>query len=165
MAVIRSLGAIIPNITIEENHEDTLEITSHPVQQGASISDHAYKNPATLKVRYGFNTDIKTVYEKFLKLQKDATLVDVVTGKRNYKNMLIKSLSTTSDNKTNEVLFITADLTEVIIVSTQTGSVPPRARQKDAGKTGQTAKAGTKQAKTTEPDAKKQSALSTLFGG
>ena len=165
MAVIRSLGTIIPNITIEESHDDTMEITSHPVQQGAAISDHAYKNPATLKVVYGFNADINITYEKMLKLQSEATLVDVVTGKRNYKNMLIKSLATTTDTKTNAVLFITAELTEVIIVSTQTGSVPPRARQKNAGKTGQTSKAGTKQAKTTEPDAKKQSALSTLFGG
>lgn len=164
MAIIRSLGGIIPNITIEENHEDTLEITSHPVQQGAAISDHAYKNPSTLKVVYAFNADIKVTYDKFLKLQTDATLVDVITGKRDYKNMLIKSVSTTTDMKTNSVLFITCDLVEVIIVSTQTGSVPPRARQKHAGKTGGTDKAGTKQAATvTEP--KKKSALATLFGG
>lgn len=164
MALIRSLGDIIPNITVEENHDDTIEITNHPVQQGASITDHAYKNPASLKVTYGFNEDINTIYEKFLKLQSDATLVSVVTGKRNYKNMLIKSVSTTTDNKTNSVLFVTCELREIIIVSTQTGSVPPRARQKTPAKTGETSKAGTKQA-TTVTDPKKKSALQSLFGG
>ena len=165
MAVIRSLGTIIPNITIEESHDDSIEITNHPVQQGAAISDHSYKNPSSLKVQYGFNVDINIVYEKLLKLQTEGTLLEVVTGRRNYKNMLIKSLSTTTNNKTNQILFIAAELKEVIIVSTQTGSVPPRDRQSNAGRTGQTPKAGTKQAKTIEPDAKKKSALSILAGG
>lgn len=37
---------LIPQITLEEIHTDELQITDHPVEQGAVISDHAFKRPA-----------------------------------------------------------------------------------------------------------------------
>lgn len=37
---------ITAQVTVEERHHDELEITDHPIEQGASISDHAYKRPA-----------------------------------------------------------------------------------------------------------------------
>lgn len=37
---------IIADATIEELHTDELEITEHPVEQGAAIADHAFKHPA-----------------------------------------------------------------------------------------------------------------------
>lgn len=36
--------------TIEEVHHDKLDITEHPVEQGATISDHAYKRPAEVVI-------------------------------------------------------------------------------------------------------------------
>ncbi len=33
---------------IDHEHQDDLEITSHPVQNGANVADHAYLKPATL---------------------------------------------------------------------------------------------------------------------
>ena len=45
MAVIRSIGGIIPDVTIEEVHTDEIELTQHPVQQGAAITDHKFKKP------------------------------------------------------------------------------------------------------------------------
>lgn len=43
--------AISAQITVEEIHRDDLEITEHPVEQGATISDHAYKRPAEVIIR------------------------------------------------------------------------------------------------------------------
>lgn len=37
---------MIADATIEEIHTDELEITEHPVEQGAAIADHAFKHPA-----------------------------------------------------------------------------------------------------------------------
>lgn len=37
---------ISAQITLRELHHDELEITEHPVEQGAAIADHAYKRPA-----------------------------------------------------------------------------------------------------------------------
>jgi hypothetical protein len=42
----RKIGVIIPDVVVSEKHSDTLEITEHPVETGAAISDHAYKRPA-----------------------------------------------------------------------------------------------------------------------
>lgn len=47
----RSIGPLVAQVTIEEVHDDELEITEHPVEQGAAIADHAYKRPARLRIR------------------------------------------------------------------------------------------------------------------
>lgn len=51
----RGIGTIIPQVVIEEIHNDRLEITDHPIAQGAVISDHAYKRPAELVIRCGWS--------------------------------------------------------------------------------------------------------------
>src|SRR5260363_358530 len=50
----RSIGEIVPNVVIEEVHQDALTITEHPVEQGAAIADHAYVRPAEVVMRCGF---------------------------------------------------------------------------------------------------------------
>lgn len=151
----RSIGPIVAQVTIEETHDDEMEITEHPVEQGASIADHAYKRPARLRIRCAWsnspstpglvdgvigglkatvsgvqdlvmgNTKAKVTefYDKLLKLQVDRVPFDVFTGKRVYKNMLVKALSTTTGPETENSLTITVTLQQVIIVSTQTISV------------------------------------------
>lgn len=42
-------------VTIEEDHEDEVFITEHPVEQGATISDHAFKLPARLRLSLGWS--------------------------------------------------------------------------------------------------------------
>lgn len=164
MAIIRSIGGIIPDVTVEETHSDEMEITQHPVQQGAAISDHAYKKPMSLKMSVMFGKDdINITYQKLLDLQNKAQLIDVITGKRSYKNMILKSLAVTTNKDTNSILSVTAELTEVIIVSVTVTNVPARTKQKNAGKTGATEKAGSKQA-TPVKEEKKKSALRSLIG-
>lgn len=165
MAILRSIGGIIPDVIIEEVHTDEIELTQHPVQQGAAITDHKFKKPMQLKmsVLFGKDTDINDVYKKLLDLQTSDELLTITTGRRTYKNMQIKSLQVTTNKETNSILSVTADLTEVIIVSVTITNVPPRSRQKTASKTGATEKAGAKQAKPVK-DEKKKSALRSLLG-
>ena len=35
----RRIGLIVPSVVISEKHDDSLEITEHPVEVGAAISD------------------------------------------------------------------------------------------------------------------------------
>jgi hypothetical protein len=42
---------ITPQVTIEELHRDELVITNHPVERGAAISDHAFKQPVEVIIR------------------------------------------------------------------------------------------------------------------
>lgn len=40
-----------PQITLEEIHHDEIVITDHPVERGARVSDHFYKQPAEVIIR------------------------------------------------------------------------------------------------------------------
>lgn len=50
-----SLTGYIPVI---EEHRDELTITEHPVEQGAAITDHAFKMPSLLTLRIGWSTSM-----------------------------------------------------------------------------------------------------------
>lgn len=147
----RHLGGITFDVVVEESHEDKLQITEHPVEQGAAVNDHAYVQPPTVTLRAG-SSDCENgegasreMYEKLLQLQAEREPFDIVTGKRLYSNMLLESLTTVTDAKTETTLLVSAVCRQVNIVSTQTVSVPPRARHKNPGKTGATADKGQKQ--------------------
>lgn len=163
----RLIGTIIPDLVIEENTNDSIELTSHPVQQGAAITDHKYRKPTALKMTLmqGGDTqaDLSTKYQSLLTLQNGNDLFDVTTPKRFYNNMQIKSLTVTTDKLTENILSISAEFQEVVIVDVVVTNMPKRPNQKNAGKTGATQKTGTKQAKT-ESAPKRVSALATLAG-
>jgi len=50
-----TMDNIIPDIVEEESPLDQMEITQHPVEQGAAINDHAYKRPAELNVKFSWS--------------------------------------------------------------------------------------------------------------
>ena len=126
-ATSRAIGSIIPDVTIEEDHEDVLEITQHPVETGAKISDHASRQPARVDIHVGFSNSsaqsegyVQSVYEMFLALQRAREPFSVSTGKRNYSSMLINNLVVTTDSSREYSLDVVVTLREVIIASTQT---------------------------------------------
>lgn len=155
----RSIAGIVPNLVVEETHNDELTITDHPIEQGAAISDHAFKNPAQVNVRYGWSNssgffDIGSpspddVYKQLLALQATREPFDMVTGKRRYRNMLFKSLAVTTDATSENSLMVTATLRQVIIVQTTTTTLQPTAVQATPEKTAETDNNGTKQPQAT----------------
>lgn len=161
----RSIGPFNATVTLEEIASDDLEITQHPVQQGATITDHAYLKPATVSIKIMFNAvdaPLAETYAKLRQLQASREPFDVVTGKRAYKNMLFKSLGQTNDAQTENVLSISAELQEIFIVQVETTTVPPRKQQANPGRTGATENAGQKSAQPV-PE-RNRSALRTLAG-
>lgn len=121
----RAIGSIIPDVVIEEGHQDTLTITQHPVETGAAISDHAFKNPAELEMRIGFSDSTagavgasQEAYQELLVLQATREPFNVSTGKRQYTEMLIASLSVTTDQKSEHALNCVVGLRQVIRTST-----------------------------------------------
>ena len=140
----RSIGGFHADVTIEERHEDVLTVTSHPVETGSTISDHAYRQPAKVTIRCGwsnasiyaivgtvtsllsgsFDTNyVRSVYSQFLTLQQSRQLFDVLTGKRNYTNMLITRLSIVTDATSENALMMTCECQEIILATTQTVTV------------------------------------------
>lgn len=162
----RSIGPFTATVTIEEVGTDDLEITQHPVQQGAAITDHAYLKPASLSLRVGWSplsgSTLAEIYADLLALQAKREPLNVVTGKRQYQNMLIKSLVQTTDKTTEHVLSISAQLQQILLVPVTVTTVPPRAHQANPGKTGATQNAGTKKLQPMDP--KSISILKAGFG-
>lgn len=176
VAPMRSIGDIIADVTVEESHEDEMEITQHPVEKTAAITDHAYKQPARCTIRCGFSPagsnnsgfdfglgallgtlnqtqpgGLQETYDKFLQMQRDAELLTVQTGKRTYDNMLIRSLRVDTDVDTENALLLVVGLQEVILVETQTVTVPPDSVQANPKQTGNVTDLGGKSAKPYTP--------------
>lgn len=124
----RNIAEFVAKVTVSEDHHDKLTITKHPVEQGAAISDHAFKEPALVRIRVGWsNSDdeadgdpqyASNVYLQLLALQSSRTLFDVNTGKRAYVNMLMETLTTITDPRTENSLLAEISCQELIIVET-----------------------------------------------
>jgi len=164
---VRKIGSINVNVVLTENTNDTLTITRQPVQQGASITDHAYKEPTVISMTAYFksnslsnvvtNIDPKSlidsvsnslnllakIYKDLLELQSSRVPFDVITPKRIYRNMLMAALSQTTDKATENCLKVDMTFQEIIIVKLSTTQVS-RIAQKIAAVTGKTENAGKK---------------------
>jgi hypothetical protein len=151
----RSIDTFVADVTVREDHEDELVVTENPVEQGADITDHSYKAPARLTVDVGYSNSsvqangdpnyVQDIYAQFLALQASRQPFDVITGKRPYTNMLITMLHTVTDEATENALLLTVRMKEVILVDTQTVSVPSTANMTNPQSNGATQSTGTQQ--------------------
>jgi hypothetical protein len=160
----RAIGPFVAHVTLRERHVDELEIVDHPVEQGALISDHAFKRPPEVTIECAWSDSprasgiggglisavtgttagvqsiitgnspdqVRDVYLKLLALQNSATLIDVHTGKRSYKDMLIRSIMVDTDKDSEHVLNVTATLRQVLIATVRVVSIAaPKNQQAD----------------------------------
>src|SRR5580692_4636112 len=151
----RNIGGFVADVTIREEHEDELVVTENPVEQGADVTDHSFKAPARLTVDVGYSNSslqsegdpnyVQDIYAQFLALQASRQTFDVITGKRSYTNMVITMLRTVTDQATENALFLTVRMRELIIVTTQTVSVPSSTNMTQPQDTGATSNQGTQQ--------------------
>lgn len=136
----RKLGAVELDAVIAETHSSSITVTDNPIEDGSTISDHAYSNPKELIIvggisntqfipREGVNnavdqTRISAAFKQLQDLQASAVPFDVQSGLRLYKNMLITSLDSTQDAETFYVLIFRAALREVQLVKSLAVFVP-----------------------------------------
>lgn len=157
----RSIGGITAQCVVEEKHTDELSITDHPVEQGAQVTDHAFKRPEQVTLTFGWSESISLdplsfptatrgslpdLYQALLDLQASRVPFDIVTGKRVHESMLLQSLSETTNEKTEHLLLVTAVCRQVILVPTRTFALAPKARQSLPKRSTQVVQSGTKQA-------------------
>jgi hypothetical protein len=135
----RSIGSdIIADCVLEEIHSDEMEITQHPVQEGTTISDHAYRRPTELTLTYIWsgggrqNVDRSTeflvdTYTMIRQIYSDRNPLRVITGKATYNNMMIQGISVTTDRASENVLIARITLQELLVatVSTSTMAADP----------------------------------------
>ena len=132
----RTIMGLFADVTVEEKHTDEMEMTEHPTEVGAPINDHAFKKPPELKIKVGWSESagrldglvgntvlggdlsLVVVYETLQKLQSSTVPLIVMTGKRLYTNMLIKSLQNTTDLTSENSLMIEITFKKINLVKT-----------------------------------------------
>lgn len=152
-----SIGGIDIQATLEEDYEDTLQVTDHPVEANADITDHSYNKPSQVYLRCGWSNSVpgilggsirvgavsvfangggetvsdyvSGVYSQLRALKESRQPFTIQTSLRQYTNMLITSLRVTRDEKTSAALMVTAACREVILVDTQQSALPPMENQ------------------------------------
>lgn len=156
----RKVGSIALEVVVSENTTDTLTVTKQPVQQGATISDHAFLEPVVFAHAIYFaapgftgGKSLTEIYNQLRALQATAEPFAIVTPKRIYNDMLMTTLTLTTDSKTENCLAIHASYQQINRVTISAATVP-RINQRTPART-----AGT------EPTGNKQSILSKVTGG
>lgn len=123
----RSIGFIIPDVVISELHTDATGITQHPVEIGAAITDHAFLLPSRLEMRCGWSDSGAAIgfsaeaYQSLLALRATRQPFMVQTGKRLYRDMLIATLTTETDEKTENALLIAVGMQQVLMAQARGG--------------------------------------------
>lgn len=171
-ATTRYIADIAGFVPFEESHDDVLEITEQPIEQGAKIADHAYKLPASVTIKFGWSNSsfggtsgsshagsssgqVAAIYQTLLALQASREPFPLMTGKRLYDNMLLKALNVVTDKDTEFALMVTATFREVILVTTDSVLVEkvPASAQSDPQVSQTTTNSGTQTlTPTTPPD-------------
>lgn len=125
---------IIPDVTITEQAVDEVQVTEHPVDTGANIADHAFKKNSVIRCQFGWSdssrlinsvldgsilkglTTIQKVYEKLYELMEKRELLNLKTGKKLFKNVLITRLEQTTSEETESALICDVTFTQVQVV-------------------------------------------------
>lgn len=145
--------------TISERYTDRLEVTKHPVQEGAQVSDHTYVLMPTITLRCGWSNSqpssnpffpsgnsavpatfaggqvsvadyVSAIYSQLLALQQSGTRFDVITTLRQYSSMVITSLEILDrDQSTSQALLISITCEQLLVVNTSSAQLPPITRQ------------------------------------
>lgn len=135
----RSLATIIADAVLEESHRDQLQLSDHPVQYGAVISDHSFRLPSEVVLTYGFslsattisgaltgfaslitgeifsgNNKLNAIYAALLALQKNRVVFDVYTGRRYYPSMMLKDIALVTDKDTENAMIVRATCREIL---------------------------------------------------
>lgn len=162
--------------SLAETHAGDVEVTDHPVEQGANISDHLRPKPRTLSV-HGFisNTPVidgakvtapflpdqpgpaQEAYAALRDARLSGRLVQVVTSLETYENMAITGISVPRDHATSQALEFTINFKEVRVVFNQTLTVQTAAPQHQPVK-----KLATRAAATTTPTADNRTVAAKL---
>ena len=156
-----SIGGIIPDVVFRESHSDEITITQHPVDYGANVNDHAFEKNSIITCQFGWSDSsrllnsaidgsifkglvtAKDVYNKLLELQRSRIPFTLKTTKRDYGNVLIQKLETTTDDNTLNIYLIDVTFEQIMIANTETVYLSP-ATQANPSKTASMTKGGLK---------------------
>ena len=133
MIISPSFGNFIFDAVFNTDHSANATVTQHPVQSGASISDHAYMEPDEVSVEIGMTDAAAGVsggasrsvnaYSQLRAIMELREPFTLITRLKTYQNMLITSISAPDDYKTMYALRASIYFQQVHVVSVSTVTV------------------------------------------
>lgn len=129
---------------LKESHTGSVRITDHPVQGGASISDHAYNLPDKLTIEIfvsdvmdvlvknqfsEYDTKSVSAYEVLRELKEARQPLEINTRLRIYEDMIIENMSITDDYKSRNSLRCSVSFRQIIMASVSTEIVVLKRKQ------------------------------------
>jgi len=149
------------DVTQDETHEWSNDVTQFPVEIGSQITDHIQPMPDKLTISGmitnsaigvkalsdldGGDDRVQTAFDLLLKLKEDRVLLTVYTKHKIYTDMALKSVSLPRDASIGDSIKFKMEFVNVRLVDTQTVNVPDGISKKLDKKTGDDVK------KKTEP--------------
>lgn len=148
------------DVTQDEVHEWSNDVTQFPVEIGAQITDHIQPMPdkinitgmisnsaigevALNKIKNGDDL-VQTAFELLRKLMDDRVLVTVYTRYKVYTDMALKSCNIPADSSIGDAISFKLEFVNVRLVNTQTVDVPDgiskKLDKKEGGKSGSVGK-------------------------
>ena len=127
---------------LDVNHQISTTLTTHQVQKGSSLTDHAYLEPVELTMTVKMSdamsgmvesqfkgisyTRSTAAYKILRELQKQRVAFQVHTRLETYQNMMITSLSVDDDYTNYTGLLCTVSLKEVLVAKETTVKISKR---------------------------------------
>ncbi|WP_379208445.1 phage baseplate protein [Paenibacillus sp. GCM10012303] len=146
-----NIGGWFFDAFLKMTHTSRLEITEHPVQTGAAITDHAFRQPRELTMEVGMS-NVATSFVpgqfsggysrsvqafKVLKDLQDLRVpIQVHTRLGLYQNMLVEVLSAPDDYTTFDGLRCTVTFREILVAQVATISISARPQVTDMSNRG-----------------------------
>jgi hypothetical protein len=142
----RQIGGIVVDCFVRESHQSRIKLTEFPIEVGANINDHAIILPKELEIQ-GVISNIPSNYffsktssndfaagsslsrsasgfNLLLQLQQDREPINVVTGLRLYRNMVIVDIYADQTKETSGGAYFTCRFKEAIIISNTYTKIP-----------------------------------------
>lgn len=143
------VGVIELDAVLSETHGADAEVTKHPVEKGAAVTDHIRPLPRSLRMEgLVSNTPVPkearekpdlearagTAYKQLMEIIDGGQLITVVTALNTYTNMAITSSSIPRNAQLGDVLQFSLALTQVRVVASKIvelkKTVTPRGQNK-----------------------------------
>jgi len=130
-----NIGGFFFDAFFNVDHTSKTKITSHPVQTGANITDHAYQEPDELSIEIGMSDCMQdiiqgqfgggwsrsvTAYEVLREMQQQRIPMQILTRLKLYQNMMIETISAPDNLTTLYGLRATITFREIIVASVKT---------------------------------------------
>jgi hypothetical protein len=129
--------SLVVDGVLRQGHERRNEVTKHPVEEGADITDNIRPEPVVVVIEGIISATPLSgaqdednpnrhiaAFDRLTKAVKERELIQIATGLAIYPKMAIESFSAPRDPKTGVDLYFTITAREVVFAVTQTTTVP-----------------------------------------